>query len=135
MFNKKFLLGFFILALGFLFIKFDEQNTRDSNVQLPQFSKRKNKRLNEDDFKRYIEAENEKLTAFKKVCGDNVNCYHDKIVKTLNFALCPSVRNYWDDENYIIESSCLMNIAIKINKSSICSYILNEEIKNSAFRL
>ncbi len=83
----------------------------------------------------YSTDEDCELTDSIKIeCGENIWCYHDKVVETNDYTLCFNINNYWNDEDQGVVGSCIESIARNLDDCSLCEYIVKQDIHNSCVR-
>ena len=67
-------------------------------------------------------------------CGENIWCYHDKVVETNDYPLCFNINNYWDDVDQGVVGSCIEFIARNTTNCSLCEHIVKQDIHDTCVR-
>lgn len=72
--------------------------------------------------------------AIKVECGENIWCYHDKVVELGDENKCPDILNYWNDVDKGVVGSCFNEIARDKSDCSICDRIEKADIHSACVR-
>ncbi len=62
-------------------------------------------------------------------CGNDIWCYHDKVVELGDAEKCEDILQYWDDNDKGVVGSCYYEIARKTGDCSLCDKIEKADIK------
>ncbi len=72
--------------------------------------------------------------SIKVECGENIWCYHDKVVELGNPDSCANINNYWNDVDQGVVGNCYYQIAINTRNCPLCERIIKQDIHNLCVR-
>ncbi len=67
-------------------------------------------------------------------CGDDIWCYHDKVVELGDPDKCEDILKYWNDNDKGVVGSCYYEIARKTGDCSLCDKIEKADIRDTCVK-